>query len=282
MSVIFLGGQVIYTINNKIMFCERNGTLWSVNNPESQYVLTATAGRLLGFLLSKRGDIIIRDDILNTVWDSYGLRTSTHSLNKYISDLRRVFIKLGLEEEVIVTVPKVGFKITAAILIDNDDPFLDKDTSEQAASSEKIDSDHLVSKRTVHARSLYFLVNNIRGGMLFLVIIATIFAYFYLSKPNGEPASSNNEFYYVGNIDSCSVSSLVLLPDVHIRKSLSVVNEVMENHHLSCPKNGYIFFNVSDAVFYNKTGRVFLSICSKKGTDLSSCFSFYERFYEGK
>lgn len=165
---------MIYTINNKIMFCERNGTLWSINNPESQYVLTATAGRLLGFLLSKRGGIIIRDDILNTVWDSYGLRTSTHSLNKYISDLRKVFIKLGLEDEVIVTVPKVGFKITAAILIDNDEPFLEKDTSEQAASSEKTDSDHLVSKRTVHARSLFFLVNNIRGVVLFLFIIATI------------------------------------------------------------------------------------------------------------
>lgn len=87
--------------------------------------LSATSTRLLSNLLQYRGDIISRVDIFQSVFEKYGARPSNSNLNQYISTLRRSLADLGIEKEVIITVPRIGFKISAEVIItsDNDDAF---------------------------------------------------------------------------------------------------------------------------------------------------------------
>jgi DNA-binding winged helix-turn-helix (wHTH) protein len=77
--------------------------------------LSATSTRLFSTLLQYRGDIS-RVDIFQSVFETYGARPSNSNLNQYISTLRRSLADLGIEKEVIITVPRIGFKISAKSL----------------------------------------------------------------------------------------------------------------------------------------------------------------------
>jgi DNA-binding winged helix-turn-helix (wHTH) protein len=85
--------------------------------------LSATSARLFSTLLQSRGDIISRVDIFQSVFEQYGARPSNSNLNQYISTLRRSLADLGIEKEVIITVPRIGFKISTQVIItcDNSD-----------------------------------------------------------------------------------------------------------------------------------------------------------------
>ena len=71
--------------------------------------LSATSTRLLTNLLQYRGDIISRVDIFQSVFEKYGARPSNSNLNQYISTLRRSLADLGVEKNVIITVPALRF-----------------------------------------------------------------------------------------------------------------------------------------------------------------------------
>lgn len=51
--------------------------------------------RLLAYLLERQGQVINRDELLDNVWDLHGLRSSNHTLNKYISEIRKHFVSTG-------------------------------------------------------------------------------------------------------------------------------------------------------------------------------------------
>lgn len=82
--------------------------------------LSQTSSRLLTALLNHRGDVLSRSEIFQAVFDKYGARASNSNLNQYISTLRRNMSDLGIEKEIIVTVPRIGFKIADDAIIHND------------------------------------------------------------------------------------------------------------------------------------------------------------------
>lgn len=85
--------------------------------------LSATSTRLLTNLLQYRGDIISRVDIFQSVFEKYGARPSNSNLNQYISTLRRSLADLGIEKNVIFTVPRIGFKISEEVIITSDNDY---------------------------------------------------------------------------------------------------------------------------------------------------------------
>ena len=85
--------------------------------------LSATSTRLLTSLLQYRGDIISLVDIFQTVFEKYGARPSNSNLNQYISTLRRSLADLGIEKNVIITVPRIGFKISEDVIITTDNDY---------------------------------------------------------------------------------------------------------------------------------------------------------------
>ncbi|MTH47119.1 winged helix-turn-helix domain-containing protein [Intestinirhabdus alba] len=97
--------------------------------------LSQTSTRLLAELLNHRGDILSRSEIFQSVFDKYGARASNSNLNQYVSSLRRNLSELGVEKEIIVTVPRIGFKIADDANINNDreyrTPFIEESVPEQ-------------------------------------------------------------------------------------------------------------------------------------------------------
>ncbi|WP_233446155.1 winged helix-turn-helix domain-containing protein [Lelliottia nimipressuralis] len=87
------------------MYRSDDGVIWPISDEDSVIILTATMNRLLAYLLERQGQLINRDELLDNVWDLLGLRSSNHTLNKFISEIRKHFVSSGIHAECITTVP---------------------------------------------------------------------------------------------------------------------------------------------------------------------------------
>ncbi|MEG9082934.1 helix-turn-helix domain-containing protein, partial [Escherichia coli] len=105
-----------YDIEGFITFDTEDASLLNVLTGDC-VELSQTSTRLLAELLNHRGDILSRSEIFHSVFDQYGARASNSNLNQYISTLRRNLNDLGVEKEIITTVPRIGFKIADDVII---------------------------------------------------------------------------------------------------------------------------------------------------------------------
>lgn len=67
--------------------------------------------------LKSAGVVLAREQILDNFWQETGATPSSNSLNAYVSAIRRGLSSLGIEQEAITTVYKVGFVFNPAIRI---------------------------------------------------------------------------------------------------------------------------------------------------------------------
>lgn len=58
---------------------------------------------------------MLREELLQLVWEEHGLRPSGSNLSNHISLLRKTFSHLGIKENIIITVPKKGFRLDAEV-----------------------------------------------------------------------------------------------------------------------------------------------------------------------
>lgn len=106
---------MVFVIDNRVFYRSEDGAIWPSGDEGSTVILTLTMKRLLTCLLEKHGQVLTRNELLDNVWDAHGLRSSNHTLNKYISELRKHFVQLGITNECITTVPRVGFMFNSDI-----------------------------------------------------------------------------------------------------------------------------------------------------------------------
>lgn len=104
-----------YIINLSLVFDIDTRTLTLKNDDHLFIELSKPATRLLCELIVNNNITLIREDIIRTVWIDYGFTPSTASLSNHISELRKAFENLGLNKEIIVTVPRTGFRMEADI-----------------------------------------------------------------------------------------------------------------------------------------------------------------------
>lgn len=104
-----------YIINLSIAF-DTDTTVLMLNNDVNLFIkLSKPAARLLCELIANNNTTLIRKDIIKTVWSDYGFTPSTASLSNHISELRKAFENLGLNKDIIITVPRTGFRMEADI-----------------------------------------------------------------------------------------------------------------------------------------------------------------------
>ncbi|KFC93125.1 hypothetical protein GLGR_3516 [Leminorella grimontii ATCC 33999 = DSM 5078] len=106
---------MLYLINKNIVFNTEDRTLAMLQDEMSVVVLSNSSNRLLYELLYDYGQTVSRDTLFQNVWDKHGLVSSNSNLNHYISQLRKSLTSFGLNDKVIITVPKVGFRFSDTI-----------------------------------------------------------------------------------------------------------------------------------------------------------------------
>jgi DNA-binding winged helix-turn-helix (wHTH) protein len=104
-----------YIINTIIVFDPVTRDLVLKNDPQLSVELSKPASRLLCEFIEYNNVTLVREDIIKSVWEDYGFTPSKGNLSNSISELRKAFESLGLNKEIIITVPRTGFKMEADI-----------------------------------------------------------------------------------------------------------------------------------------------------------------------
>ena len=85
------------------------------NNNQLTVGLSNPATRLLNELIKNNKIELTRETLIKHVWEDYGFSPSSATLSNHISELRKAFEALGISKNILITVPRIGFKMEAEI-----------------------------------------------------------------------------------------------------------------------------------------------------------------------
>lgn len=105
-----------YLIEDTALFVPAENMLVNMNSHE-KIMLSVTAARLLELLIVFRGQVVSRDEIFSEVFDRYGATSTNNNLNQYVLALRKHFSYLNIQNEIIETIPRVGFRVPEQVRI---------------------------------------------------------------------------------------------------------------------------------------------------------------------
>ncbi|HHR4016919.1 TPA: winged helix-turn-helix domain-containing protein [Salmonella enterica] len=112
---------LMFIISHDILFDEEGGLLEN-QAADVSIMMAASTRRLLEILLLNQGNPVTRDTLFKMVWDDNGLRSSNSNLNQYISILRKQLGQVGLPDDTVITIPRVGFMFNPEIEVRCDNP----------------------------------------------------------------------------------------------------------------------------------------------------------------
>ncbi|HEJ8043610.1 TPA: winged helix-turn-helix domain-containing protein [Serratia marcescens] len=104
-----------YIINLIVTFDPDSRLLMLRNNDQLAIGLSKPGTRLLIELVKNNKNELTRETLIKHVWEDYGFSPSSATLSNHISELRKAFEALGVSKEILITVPRVGFKMDAEI-----------------------------------------------------------------------------------------------------------------------------------------------------------------------
>ena len=106
-----------YIINGVIEFHPAASTLRNLNDPEKVVVLNSPAGRCLLLLIQRIGTIVTQQEFMEIVWEKSGMLVSPNTFYQNISILRKGLKKIGLPEDPVVTIPRIGLTLASGTQI---------------------------------------------------------------------------------------------------------------------------------------------------------------------
>lgn len=274
---------MLYIINKEIFFCDNDGTVWTGEKNESTLInLTATTNRLLAYLLERQGIVSSREDILEKVWLSYGLRSSNHSLNKYVADLRKMFTSFGLNIEVIVTVPTVGFMFTREVEVERNDQDTDVfPTIPFTSDIQPPNTDPTSQTKTtlgVRGRNLIMIAGIIFLGLLPAFLPIQIINLNLFRKYN----YPQDKTYLLAELNDCKIFTLTQSSNEMTVTKTRIAKKLINARNLHCLDKTVFYFQPSDPLVYGYTDRVFLARCTLNKDNeakFAACKNYYNKSY---
>ncbi|CAI0807226.1 winged helix-turn-helix domain-containing protein [Serratia quinivorans] len=215
-----------YRLNDHIIFDVDTGTLSLTELSDDPISISNPSKRLLLLLITHHGEAVGREVIFKKVWDDYGMVSGNNNLNQCVSKLRRVIKNLGIEEEVIATVPKVGFMLRYEIIVEHCDglekSFTDEETSVIPHASVQPEIASSAGKPggvgTVYAgysRRWWTIAGIVALGVIMLVVAISC----YLT------GSVSRQEIYLGKANSCKV--FMSMPGTAVAVSAGLSRDIL-------------------------------------------------------
>lgn len=228
-----------YIIENTVMFDEIKGCLLNFKTND-EISLPPTAVCILLILLSSGSSPVERNVFIEQVYTRFGFDLSNNTLNQYISLLRKNIRYLGIEADVIMTVPRVGFYISADINV------VKKPTVIVKLNDQKINPGK--GKCNLLAISVIIMVLVIIGEVIFLTL------------PNDmEP--EEYPLVKAGRIGECDLYFPVNLAELHLKDYEEKAASLAERY-LPCTPGSVFIYDINAMNFLNGSGKVYLSRCT--------------------
>lgn len=259
-----------YIINGMIVFNVLDNTLWVKNNSEDMLSLGLVPGRLFRYLLANAGRVVSKDELLSSVWDDYGLRSSGHSLNQNISLLRKSLTLLGCESDVISTLPRLGY------LIKND--------SVEVLSCAERKHDIPEKSYKTEGDKIKFSLRLFLAGCMLLVMLILVTLFLNKNRHHAVSLIPVQSLQPVENDKGCSIFTTKPRGGAH-EKLYEIALNLVPDSLSSCSDNVFYIIAADDSVILSgSSGRVFLTYCllDLKTQLISGCETIYDRTYMKK
>ncbi|WP_337039487.1 winged helix-turn-helix domain-containing protein [Serratia marcescens] len=204
-------------LNQRIVYDKRAASLSDVNSPGDVIVLTTPANNCLQILLNNRSEITTQKELFAEVWEKHGIPINANTLYQNIAMIRKAFRQLGLEEDIIVTVPRRGMLVAENVRIDDfsvEEP-PPSELSTSAESVRKMASTVLIEgeNKTQHDEMTVpteAARNEIKKTVLIIVmylllmtVVAIITSFFYREYLNAQ--SRFYSYRYLSDYQQCQI-----------------------------------------------------------------------------
>lgn len=265
---------MVYLIDMRIKYRPEDGAMWLKDDEGSLVVLTVIMNRLLSYLIEQRAQVVRRDDLLHNVWDLHGLYSSNHTLNKYLSGLRKQFRAFGVTAECISTIPRVGFMfnvdVDVQIMTEEHTPAPDIETDGTGLPESDAGSP---SRRTFISAAI--ALGALAAGIYF--IPAGL-----LHQENVQTHKKDIPTYFLFSYGQCPVYTTQNNSASFTERKKSLFVEFVKEGGIACVNGTSFLYQVSESYLYGREGRAFISRCSSINNEYISCLNYYWSGHENK
>ena len=233
----------VYLINETLLFepeLRRLGPL--VGYPHRATTLHGPVSECLLLLLENNNQVVAQRLFFASVWEKQGTVVSTNALYQTISQIRKVLKYAGMEEDVIKTLPKEGFKSTAQVKVGELDDFIPPHipSSVLVSAEESVESEPaatiapaLPSRPSFFNSSLAYSL----AGLLFLLSCGVLYSVLNAGK------SDVKNYQSIGKLNGCDVFSS--LHDKEI--SSEVFTSLSKRYAIRCQAGGTVLMTLNYA-----------------------------------
>lgn len=211
-----MGIHMKYIINLTIVFEPESRLLLLRNDNQLTVGLSNPATRLLNEFIKNNKLELTREDLIKRVWEDYGFSPSNATLSNHISELRKAFEILGVSKNILITVPRIGFKMEAEIYPETREPDEpgEPDEPDEPDATKKIEntfsSHKITSEHLNHTTSLLMESNSgkhsVKKKILLIFItfflIAVVIAIEFITQPQDDSPM------LIGVHDQCKIYTL--------------------------------------------------------------------------
>jgi DNA-binding winged helix-turn-helix (wHTH) protein len=234
----FPGGTMtkLFLINDALLFDPSRRSLFLVTDyPQRAVVLHGPSSECLARLLEQNNQIVSQKYLFAEIWEKQGAVVSTNTLYQNIASVRKALKSAGLSEDIIITLPKVGFKCVASVREGQISDFIpaEEKTNKppEAVASSEVPQDEQDNKKGVLAWVIIFGT----AGVLFFLSCAAL----YLKVTEQE--SVYKDYSDIGEVNGCRLFSSYSGED----KSISTFKELGERYALDCKNNKMAYLTIN-------------------------------------
>ncbi|MET5838213.1 winged helix-turn-helix domain-containing protein [Serratia marcescens] len=254
-----------YIINKTLVFNTDEQTLALYENALIVTRLSKPAGRLLLEFIQHGQQIVSREELLTRVWTHHGFSASSAGLNNYISELRKAFVLLGCHQELIVTLPKKGFRFEADIQLDTfiaeepqDFPREDEEKNPLPVA-EVPDEVDFPKKSAINAARKSLCRKRITVSSVCIILIISGL-YFYLGNNN-----KRYPYQKIATVDNCDIYAVGKTNDLSIVKNIT--NSILKREEINCTHDKNDVFYMENRLDKKNLVSDLISICKKDEND---------------
>ncbi|TNV20481.1 hypothetical protein FH968_10790 [Buttiauxella sp. B2] len=234
-----------YIINESVVFDPEEQSLSPYDQPGIEVTLHIPASECLRQLLLHQDEVVSQQFLFEQVWEKNGTYVSASTLYQNIASVRKALKAAGHLEDIIKTVPKVGFKCIANIReIEKVREELQNEVT-TATSTEEINKETIaVAEKPLlpgHEKKLAHIIKP-------FIYIAACLACFvpaitiYLQQDSNTAFFSN--YSHSGKVGECELYSY----SSNSKKSITIFTGLMERQQLHCSQGEVAYMTASQGL----------------------------------
>ncbi|MCU6669249.1 winged helix-turn-helix domain-containing protein [Enterobacteriaceae bacterium H4N4] len=229
--------KTVFLINETVLFepdarrvCSR------AHYPERAVILHGPVSECLLQLLEHNDQLLTQRYLFATVWEKQGAVVTTNALYQTIASIRKALKSAGLEDNVIITVPKAGFKSVAQLRTGSADAFVERHKTVQPLT---LPDESIVERKPVATPLVSgFWTSRRAYGLaagLFLLSCSVLF----ITLRQGESVFAH--YPLIGNSNGCEVYS-----SWHDKeKSRSILEALSQRFPLPCKRGDVAYLTLN-------------------------------------